>query len=409
MDRALAFIKRDARQRRPRVAHRADHQLAVDHLRLAGRPRAHAPCVLHQLVAHHPHALHALVAQDLHRRDPEAQHDPLPAPLRLGLLVAADQLDVALVGRLDPLQPDVGPLRGVDDHVGVVQVGQLAQLRIGERRLRRTAPAQHHDLLHRRPGQQLDRVIGRVGHPQLADIQGQHPRHVQGHVAVAHHHDRPRAQVEVMIGVVRVTVVPGHELRRRMRPRKLLPRDAQLTILRRPDRIQHRVIRRGQLLMGDVHAHLHVAVEAKALLGRRLLIHPRDRLDLRMVRRHPVAHQPPRRGQLVEHVDLDHALLVGQQLPGRVEARRSRADDRHAQWIVRSAGNGSQHAIRFRGNEGPRKRSERPAGRSGAADHRLRGRLAGGASPGSASSPSGRRCPSPTCWAGSGRPATAPG
>ena len=45
-------------------------------------------------------------------------------------------------------------------------------------------------------------------------------------------------------------------------------------------------------------------------------------------------HESPRRGQPVEYVDLDRQLLLLEQVAGRVEARRPRADDRDAQGTV---------------------------------------------------------------------------
>ena len=55
-------------------------------------------------------------------------------------------------------------------------------------------------------------------------------------------------------------------------------------------------------------------------------VHPRDRLDLRVVGGDPGAHEPERRRQLVVEVDLEAHF---EQLIGGVEARGSGADDGH--------------------------------------------------------------------------------
>ena len=58
------------------------------------------------------------------------------------------------------------------------------------------------------------------------------------------------------------------------------------------------------------------------------------RLDLRVVGRDPAAHEPERRRQAVEHVDLDGHALVHEHVFGGVEARRAGADDRDAERAV---------------------------------------------------------------------------
>ena len=76
----------------------------------------------------------------------------------------------------------------VDDHVGVLHLTQLLDLRVGEGRLDGAAAAEHDDLADLLAVEQLDRVVGGVGLSQLVVGQGEHPRDVHRDVAVADHH-----------------------------------------------------------------------------------------------------------------------------------------------------------------------------------------------------------------------------
>ena len=137
----------------------------------------------------------------------------------------------------------------------------------------------------------------------------------------------PRGQVELLVGGVGVAVVPGDESGRRIRAGPILARDAEPVVVRGPDRVHDRVIALEQLGAGDVRAQLDAAEEPKARLGRRLVVDPRDRLDLRVVRSDTGADQPERRRQRVDQVDLEAGV---EQLIGGVEAGRTGADHRGA-------------------------------------------------------------------------------
>ena len=63
----------------------------------------------------------------------------------------------------------------------------------------------------------------------------------------------------------------------------MLARDAEAIVVRRADRVDDGVIALEQLATGDVGAELDAAVEAEPGLQRRLVVHTRDRLDLRVV------------------------------------------------------------------------------------------------------------------------------
>ncbi len=69
------------------------------------------------------------------------------------------------------------------------------------------------------------------------------------------------------------------------------------------------------------------AEEAEARLRRRLVVDPRDRFDLGVVRSHSRAHQPERRREYVDQIDVEAGV---EQLVGGVEARWTGADHRGA-------------------------------------------------------------------------------
>jgi hypothetical protein len=230
---------------------------------------------------------------------------------------------------------------GVDDDVGVGHLAQLEQLRVREGGLRRTAPAEHHDLPDGALGEHVERVVCHVGLGQLLTGQGEHARHVGGDVAVPDHDGALAGQVELEVAVVGVAVVPGDELRSGPAPGEVLAGDAHAPIGLGADRVDDRVVAGVQVVVGELRAVLDVAEEAELGVRRGLLVDAADRLDVGVVRRHSAAHQAPRRGQAVVDVDLDVQVrmrLALEEVPGSVEARRARSHDRDAQRLVRCAG-----------------------------------------------------------------------
>src|SRR5207248_9266329 len=119
----------------------------------------------------------------------------------------------------------------VDDHVGVGQLAELEQLRVGEGRLRGPASADDHDLVDAASLEHLERVVGRVGAGQLGGGEHEHAGDVEGDVAVA---DDKRAfgaqQVELEVGLVGVAVVPADEVGGGVRPGKVFAGDAQRAV-----------------------------------------------------------------------------------------------------------------------------------------------------------------------------------
>ena len=133
-------------------------------------------------------------------------------------------------------------------------------------------------------------------------------------------------EVHLEVRLVGMAVVPADELGRRVRSGQLFAGNPERAVDGGAGRVDDRVIVREQLLARDVLAEADVAEEAKARVLGRLLVHAGDRLDLRVVGRDARAHQSPRRGQALEHVHLDAAARVLQQVARGVEARRAGAD-----------------------------------------------------------------------------------
>ncbi len=96
----------------------------------------------------------------------------------------------------------------------------------------------------------------------------------------------------------------------------------ELAVGLRPDRVDHRVVQLGQLVVADVSADLHVPEEAEARPCGDLLEGARDGLELWMVRRDPEPDEPPWGGQPLDHVDLDDRILAREQRGGGVERGR---------------------------------------------------------------------------------------
>src|SRR5439155_10797937 len=151
-----ALVERHAGERHGAVADRAEHQAAVDRLDLVvGRPRTENAVVgLDDLVAPDVNGVDATVAADLDRGAQEAEHDPPPSIRVFGPRRALpQQLDVLARGagavHVEPAprnRAELDLLR-IDPDIDPVHAPQLAQLRARERRLRRTSPAEHHDIL----------------------------------------------------------------------------------------------------------------------------------------------------------------------------------------------------------------------------------------------------------------------
>ena len=136
----------------------------------------------------------------------------------------------------------------VDDDVGTRQLAELAQLGIREGRLRRPATAEDDHFGDGGGGERRDRVVGGVGRRELVGVEHQHPRDVDRDVPVADHDGARARQVERLVGVRGVAVVPGDELGGGDRPRAVVAGDSQPVVGRRADRVDDRVVALEQLL-----------------------------------------------------------------------------------------------------------------------------------------------------------------
>ncbi len=84
--------------------------------------------------------------------------------------------------------------------------------------------------------------------------------------------------------------------------------------------------------MAQVLADLDVEIKAEVAMTGDPVEEPGDLLGVLVIRRHSRAHQPVRRGQLLEHVD-PHAML-SQQFIGGIHRRRPRPDNGHRQRLT---------------------------------------------------------------------------
>ena len=108
-------------------------------------------------------------------------------------------------------------------HVGAGQLADFPDLRVREGGLSRPPPAEEINLADAALPERGQRVVADVGRGELVGRPAEDPRHVHGHVADADHRDLFLREVEPLLPVVWVPVVPGHEVRRRVAAPKILP------------------------------------------------------------------------------------------------------------------------------------------------------------------------------------------
>ena len=127
-----------------------------------------------------------------------------------------------------------------------------------------------------------------------------------------------------------MAVVPGDELGRGPGAGQILAGDPELAVGLRADGVDDRVVEARELGVLDVFADLDVAEEAEARLGRGALERARDGLDVRVIGSDAEPHEPPRRRQPLDHVDLD-LEVAREQRGGSIEPGRPGADYRDAE------------------------------------------------------------------------------
>ncbi len=173
-----------------------------------------------------------------------------------------------------------------------------------------------------------------------------------GDVAVADDDRALAAEVELLLGVVGVGVVPADEGRGGVAAGQVLARDAEPAVGLAAEGEDDRVVEALEVLDLDVVSDLDVAEKAEAVACRGLLVDPDHRLDLGVVRGDAAPDQAERGGEAVEEVHLGVRLGVLEDVLGGVEAGGAGADDRHAERVLSCPG--SAHCERGRiGNGGP--------------------------------------------------------
>ena len=220
----------------------------------------------------------------------------------------------------------------VDDDVDARQLAELLQLLVGEGRLGRAAAAEHVDLADAARPRARPARARRCRWPPAP--RGCSPGCAPGPSPRCR--CRPRRRVSDARSKLRLRksgwalYQPTNSVAEWL-PGRCSRGIAHAPVGPRADRVDDRVVVGRQVGVGQVAAHLDVAVEAELGVGGDLVVDPGDRLDLLVVGRDPAAHQAEGRRQPVVHVDLDLQVVLLLEMLGGVEARRARADDGHPQ------------------------------------------------------------------------------
>jgi hypothetical protein len=241
---------------------------------------------------------------------------------QLGLVVGVDRLDRAVVV-LDVL--------GVDQHLDVRRVVELAQLQRRELRLRRSAPGEDVHLADRRRGQPAVDVV--------RDLVTSSSSAVLDSIRATSRPTLPApttAMDSASSGQSRATSgCPSNQdtksARRSCRPCRC--RDVEVAVLLGAGREDDGVVVAAQLVELDVHAVLDVAEQPDLRLAEHLVQGLDDALDARVVRRDAVADEAEGGGLALVEVDGHRRVRLHQHVRG-VDPGRAGADDRYPQRAV---------------------------------------------------------------------------
>ncbi len=299
---APTIVERQIGQRHAQVADRAEDDVDGQLLILVGRPGTQRPIVAGvELVLDQLHSRHraAFVAIELDRRNQEPQRQLL----RLGRGRSIDEAlqDLDLLGRrlvtllqLFTAQRIELDLVGHHRNIGAGHLAELFDLRVRELGLDGPATAEDVDFLNVAVLQCLGRVVGDVGRRQLFRRPTENARHVDGHVADADDRRTFDREIELVVPIFGVTVVPGDELGRRMTPLQVLTGDVHPPVGLRTGRIADLMVVPPQLGQRDVRPDIDVAEEAEVGVLRRLREYAGHVLDLLVVRCHAEPDEPER-------------------------------------------------------------------------------------------------------------------
>ena len=193
----------------------------------------------------------------------------------------------------------------VKDNVHVAGVAELAQFHRGELHLGGAAATKDVHVGDGRGLQPLVDVVRDLGDKHVVGVLGQHPRHIQCHVAVANDGDllggqRPFARH------IRVPVVPGHEVGPAVGALQLDAGDVQVCVLDGAGREDDGVVVLLQVFQHQVRAVLDVAEEANVSPVQDLVQRVDNALDARMVRGNAIADQSIGGRVTIKEVDADH-------------------------------------------------------------------------------------------------------
>ena len=122
--------------------------------------------------------------------------------------------------------------------------------------------------------QRLERVVGDVGFCELLGRAHQDPRDIDGDVAHADHRGALSREIERVVTIIGVPVVPGHEFRGRVAAQEVLARYAHPAVRLGAGRKQHLVVVLLQIGQREVRAEVDVTEEPEARVAPRLRRRP---------------------------------------------------------------------------------------------------------------------------------------
>ena len=164
-------------------------------------------------------------------------------------------------------------------------------------------------------------MIGDVGDFNFLHPVGENTRHVNRHVSHADDHHAFRAQVKLQVAVIRMPVVPTHELGGRMHSGSVLSRNPKLPIAAAANGGQHCVVVVQQVLPAHVLSKFDIAEKTEALVAGNALVNLGYRLDLLVIRSHPAAHQAIRGRKPLEHIAPQGPGILLEQFLYRIKRR----------------------------------------------------------------------------------------
>ena len=147
---------------------------------------------------------------------------------------------------------------------GRFEMAELAQFLGRHGDLVRPAPAEDGDRPDRRCVERVERVADDVRSFELVPRLRQDSRAVERDIAVADDRGVGAVQRRVEVREIGMAVVPADELRRADHARQVLAGNAELAIMRRADRKDHRIVKLEQLGDRNVAADGDIADEVDA-------------------------------------------------------------------------------------------------------------------------------------------------